>query len=352
MALCLGVSLPGCGIYDAIWGNEAAQKRVAAQRAPATLHREGEPSSKVAAALTLRVRVHATPRYATAVVDWRRQFEAVVRDANPTLHADFGVELEVVEYRTFADAGSEDSLPDLLQRLAQHDPGSDVDWVVALATAVPELAESPDQIGLAATPGKHLVLRAMSDPQEFDAIERGFPDLTRGDREKLYASRRRHKAAIVLLHELGHTLGIPHEPVPDALMNPRYSHRASDFSPDAVRVARAELARRHRVGTATAATAATNGVSNTPRTISPEVPDAALEGLNSEERRLFHAALAQKEATNLHDAWRIATPLFTRHERVYLVQKLRCDLATGIGGAWEDVKKECDPFMKLPAPAQ
>ncbi|HEX6766505.1 MAG TPA: matrixin family metalloprotease [Polyangiaceae bacterium] len=348
--LCLGFLLPSCGIYDAIWGNEAHQKRVAEQRAPAALRREGTVPHDAGAARRLRVRVYATPRYATATVNWQHQFDQVVGDANPTLRADLGVELEVVEYLVWSDAGSEDSLPDVLQRLALRDSGHDVDWVIALATAVPELAESPDQIGLATTPGKHLVIRAMSDPEEFDAIERGFPDLARSDREKLYASRKRHKAAIVELHELGHTLGIPHETAKDSLMNARYSPHASAFSSEAIRIAKAELARRYGASTAPAAQASSSSAASVQPAPATTVPAAALEGLSNEERRIFQAALAQKDANNLSDAWRIATPLFGRHESVYVVQKLRCDLATAIGGAWESIKKECEPFMKLPTP--
>lgn len=348
VTVCLGFVLPGCGLYDAIWGNEVAQKRVAEHRAPAALKREGDAPARPAAIRTLRMRVYATPRYAVATLDWQRQFAGVVLDVNPTLRADFGVELEVVEHRTFADAGSEDSLPELLHGLALLDPGHDVDWVVALVTAVPGLAESPDEIGLAATPGKHLVLRAMSDPDEFDAIERGFPDLPRAEREKLHAARKRHKAAIVLLHELGHTLGIPHEKANDALMNPYYSHRASDFSAEAVRIGNAELAR--RLSTAPVSPRSASPTAADTRAPPVESPVPVVEGLSEDDSRTFHAAVARQQEHELDEARRLATPLFSRHENVYAVQKLRCDLATALGGSWESIKKECEPFMRLPSP--
>lgn len=347
-ALSLGLLVPSCAIYDAIWGNEASQKRVAAQYVPASLKRESETPSD-ATTRKLPVRVYATPRYSTATFDWQHQFARVVADANPTLRSDLGVELKVVEYRIWNDAGSEDSLPALLERLEVFDPGPDVAWVVALATAVPGLAESPDQLGLANTPGKHVVLRAMSDPEEFDQIERGFPDLPQKEREKLYLSRKRHKSAIAFLHELGHTLGLPHDSTKDALMNERYSERASDFSPEAVRLAKAELTRRNTEKVEAVATAPSASPSDA-RAAPPTVTDGALEGLSNDERQLFQAAMAQKNASNLSDAWRTAAPLFTRHPSVYVVQKLRCDLATAIGGAYENIKKECDSFMKLPAP--
>ena len=57
MALGCVVLLPGCGLYDLIWGREESQKRVAAQRAPAPLQREENAKGPAGAVRTLRVRV-------------------------------------------------------------------------------------------------------------------------------------------------------------------------------------------------------------------------------------------------------------------------------------------------------
>lgn len=44
---------------------------------------------------------------------------------------------------------------------------------------------------------------------------------------------RRHKTAVVLLHELGHVLGVEHEIDSDSIMNASYSSHATTFSPTA-----------------------------------------------------------------------------------------------------------------------
>jgi len=61
-------------------------------------------------------------------------------------------------------------------------------------------------------------------------FDSAFRDLSADDREYLYALRRRHKETAVLLHELGHTLGVPHEAEADTLMYPTYSDQSASFT--------------------------------------------------------------------------------------------------------------------------
>lgn len=82
-------------------------------------------------------------------------------------------------------------------------------------------------------PGKHIMLRGYADGSERQAFDRAFKELTPKDRDYLYMSRRRHKTTAVLLHELGHNLGVTHEALPDTIMNATYSHKASSFTPEA-----------------------------------------------------------------------------------------------------------------------
>ena len=71
------------------------------------------------------------------------------------------------------------------------------------------MATNVHQIGIAATPGRHLVLRGMDDEQEGLAIDRDLSLLPNDEREALYTQRRAHKEAVMFLHEWGHTLGSP-----------------------------------------------------------------------------------------------------------------------------------------------
>ncbi|HYQ15088.1 MAG TPA: matrixin family metalloprotease, partial [Polyangiaceae bacterium] len=209
LLLLLGsAALDGCFFYDSSWGAaKASQKRVVAQRTPSELRRERPPRTTE----SLRIRAYATPHYAAALVDGEAQFRQALADANPTLASALSFQLELSEYRVWSNRVSDDRLDVLLHAIEQQDPARDVDWVVILASPRQMVATSADELGMAPLLGRHLAIRAMSDAAEFDVIERGFNELSDDEKRTLYDARKRHKAATVLLHELGHTLGMPHE---------------------------------------------------------------------------------------------------------------------------------------------
>ncbi len=93
-------------------------------------------------------------------------------------------------------------------------------------------------------PGKHLVMRAMNDAREHEAIERVFAQSDEGERRALYHERKQHKTVTVFLHEIGHTLGVPHEIDPAGIMQARYDPKARGFSAGAVGLMRLSLAHR------------------------------------------------------------------------------------------------------------
>lgn len=90
-----------------------------------------------------------------------------------------------------------------------------------------------DLLGFADVPGHHVMLRGYADLEERKGFARAFPDLASDERDNALEARRRHKTAAVLLHELAHNLGAPHEGTADTLMNAAYSEHAAAFSSDA-----------------------------------------------------------------------------------------------------------------------
>lgn len=56
------------------------------------------------------------------------------------------------------------------------------------------------------------------------------------------------------------------------------------------------------------------------------MPAVAFDTMPKDDRQLFNEAVAL-EATNPHDAWTLASPLFEAHPTVRPVQELRCRLA-------------------------
>src|SRR5262249_40053732 len=138
---------------------------------------------------------------------------------------------------------SDDDLSALMDELVQSDPGRDVERVVGLAGSVPRYEIAFHELGLGKLFGKHLITRAMNDAREYESIERGFSYLSEQERAKLYGSRKRHKTAAVFLHELGHTLGAPHELDARWLMHASYDPKEEGYSPGTAELMRLVLER-------------------------------------------------------------------------------------------------------------
>lgn len=399
VVLLLGWLLPGCALLEYTpWGQaKASQKRVAAQRMPNRLRAEeagtvlptrDSPNKHVD---RLRIRAYATPHYEAALVDGRAQFEQALNDANPTLAHDLGFRLVLTEFRSWPRSMPDNDLSALLNALESDDPAQDVDWVVILASPRRMVASSPDQVGLAPMLGRHLALRAMSDADEFDVIERGFSELSEGEKAKLYAARKRHKAATVLLHELGHTLGLPHELDPHAMMSAQYNSQSRAFSPVASQLGRRVLELRaitagtqlsrntaqaalnvlhaapahtwedgsarqaerlleklSTYGIAQVASPRAAPAASAPAAVAPAVaPERAPSELSPADRTLFEQARAEQAAGRIGEAVALAKPLFQRYPDSYAVQELRCQLAMKARLTIDQENAECNSLRRL-----
>src|SRR5262249_14192552 len=140
------------------------QQSNARHAAPGALHATppetppgAAPASAAEGMRVLKVRAHATPAYAAEVVGWPQQFAETVSDANLVLGPTLRVRLEIAGDEAWSPRATDDDLAVLLDELAQADPGTDVDRVVGLAGSVPHYEISFQKLGMARTPGKHLV---------------------------------------------------------------------------------------------------------------------------------------------------------------------------------------------------
>jgi hypothetical protein len=364
----------GCFVgYDSRWAQQKQAQQHAAQRStPKQLPSQTAGAPRVARRV-LKLRAYATPGYTVSVVDWQKQLGALVERANAVFGPEFGAEFEVEELRTFPEPASEEKLDGLLQQLSALDPASDVDWVVGLAVASPRFAASADDLGIARLPGRHIVLRAMSDVHEYEAITRDFTKISEDERLKLYHVRKLHKLCTTFLHEIAHTLGVPHELSADSLMSPRYHVEASDFSDEAAQIIRASLASR-----VSPASPVLDAALASQLDASLRAPDSAWEpvsrdavlaqltqfsapplakppaessasvvstmpvpGLSPEEQRSFDAARAELSAGRAARARELGAKLFAKYSTVPEVQSLRCDTAMAIGGDWDAINAEC-----------
>jgi hypothetical protein len=229
VAAVAALSSASC-FFDSRWVQQKlSQEAAVAHATPKGLATGAEGDRPNAALRVMRVSAHATPRHAAEVVDWTRQLEGMIDGANQVLGPALGIRLEVAETKLWAVQGDEESLRALLDELRTADAGQGVDWVIGLSGSLPRAEESFHELGVATRPGKHLVMRAMNDAREYELIQKELTRIDEAERRKLYAVRKKHKATVVLLHELGHTMGVIHQPDPSAIMNPRYSVKAERF---------------------------------------------------------------------------------------------------------------------------
>ena len=234
MKWMLGLVLGGCLVspvmhFGAGKSAHEAQHDTLQEFMPAVLSTDGAWHGAIA---TAKIRVYADDEYRAQNLKWEQTFGEQLEYANAVLGSQFGVKL-VAEYRPWNHHAPGNGLPEDLDELRALDPGDDVLTVIGLTSSLSLVSATFDLLGLAEMPGRHAMLRGYADLEERKAFARAFPDLSADERDNALEARRRHKTAAVLLHELAHDLGAPHEATSETLMNPGYSEHAAAFSPEA-----------------------------------------------------------------------------------------------------------------------
>lgn len=377
----------GCfGGYDSRWGQSAAtQRQYAAQHAP-TLRgdrSEGDKDASAAPVRTLRVRAFVARAYATQVVDVSATLRDLFADANDVTEPALGVKLQLEGIRTW-NLAKDDDLAKTLAELRQADPASEVDWVAGFVGALPRATQSFHDLGVGDLPGRYVVLRSPSSAMAHDAVERSFEKLSEEERRRVQKDARRHRAAAVFLHELGHTLGALHERSDQSLMYPEYRTRMTSFSPDASVVMRGVLERRdyktleeqatlyrelgaatrrvppgiffdeerqrflaqadELVANAAARSRGTSVVAAPPTEVA--APDAEPPELSADDQARFARARDAVAKGDWVAAWDLAKPLFSAYRDVLAVQDLRCTIATKVF-RFDLARRECERLMQL-----
>lgn len=129
--------------YDSRWGQQKQAQQHAAERSTPRQLAIQRSGSTFVSRRALKVRVYATPGYTASIVDWQKQFDALVERVNGVLGPEFGAVLEIAEARNFPTPTSEEGLDTPLQQLTALDPANDVDLVVGLVVATPPSARKP-----------------------------------------------------------------------------------------------------------------------------------------------------------------------------------------------------------------
>jgi predicted Zn-dependent protease len=183
----------------------------------------------------LRVRVYADHEHRAQSRRWSAHFQEQVELANEILIPEFGIQLEVVEFKQWTRQAPAQRLHEILDELEGRDSGADVEWVIGLASALSSVSTSMHELGVARPLGRHIVLRGYSDIAERKELGKDYE-------EELFTVRRRHKQATLLLHEWAHTMGAIHvEGDETKLMNTYYSKDITGFASQNADLIRAVL---------------------------------------------------------------------------------------------------------------
>lgn len=232
LRLLLGcVLLGGCLISPVVRFGEGktakqAQRDTMADFGPARLATGEKWSGTV---VNKRVRVWADDQYRAQNIHWQETFTETLELTNVVFEPLVGVHL-VPEFRVWNRDDPGASLTDAINALQELDSGEDVFAVIGLTSSLPLVSSTFEQLGLAMVGGRHMMLRGYADLEERKMYANAFPDLRPEERELALEHLRHHKTAVVLLHELGHVLGVEHETDSATIMNASYSSRATAFS--------------------------------------------------------------------------------------------------------------------------
>lgn len=178
----------------------------------------------------LTLRIYADRTYRHQQLHWEQQISAQVATASQLLTQQFGVRLQIASIEPWdRESKDADTLDQELTALHALDKGETVDWVIGFVSARP-FTNNWHEMGQARMPGKHLVLRSMARLVERQRQEKVLDELSPEEREKLYQDRLKHKEVLVLLHELAHTLAVPHDPGDECIMSPVYQPKIAAFS--------------------------------------------------------------------------------------------------------------------------
>ena len=347
------------GCYDSQWGQQkVAQQHNAAAAAPAELRiaargsasEPSEPAPLEGSIRVQKVRVRAlvTRSFTAQVMDAPRHLRDLFEDANRITEPELGLHLELADTKPWPIV-DEDDIAKTFDALRATDAGDGVDWVVGFVGSVPRASRYFHEVGRGAMVGKHVLVRAPSSAERHDSIEKSFDELPEDQRRDLEKRLRRHRATVVFLHELGHTLGADHGASPQSIMFPEYSPKVNAFGTTSLDVMRAGLAKRNEAPApravaavaAKAAPAVTPSPPPEPAALVPETPE-----LTGAARERFVDAYETATRGDVAAAWTVLKPLFERYAASMAVQDLRCQLASRTM-KFELARRECAPLMKL-----
>jgi len=194
------------------------------------------------------LKIYVAPDVRKQHPEWKESLLDLVDNANRILISSFRLQLEAAQPVAWEPRCDGTDLQVCLEELATHDVGAPNVWVLGVLGSQPQFIDSFDQLGRAALPGSHMVVRDVSDMAERDAIEKLIPPWEQGRRDEIYRHRKQHKRLAIFLHEWAHTMGANHVNDSSSLLFARYDDRMEGFDDEAVTTITAALEPRFAPG--------------------------------------------------------------------------------------------------------
>ena len=348
MCALLGGSLLGC-YYDHSFTQELMERRRQAKQA------EGATIATRTNAQPIRfhgrIKLYVAEDYRQQHGSWKEPLLDLVDEANAVLGLAFGLRLEVSGALPWTPRCNSAQLDSCLHELEQLDPGEPGEWVVGVLGALPRFSASFDELGMARLPGRHFLVRDVSDLIERQAIDQAFASMLESRRDEIYRRRKHHKRLAIFLHEWGHTLGAPHTAENEGLLYPSYDDQMSSYSEDSAALIAKALPARFESGNESAAVARAapepkpSGVSPSARAAAPSTR-TDLAQLSSADQTLYLRAEAVSQDNDPEGAITLLAPLVDRYPSSYSVQHMACGLLMQLGRS-ADVQTVCGRVMQL-----
>jgi len=231
LVVCSGCIVGAAGTWGGGKSGKQAQQELLDEFTPPGLDIDPVSNDPIK---NVQVRVWADEEYRSQNGGWQRTFQQVLDTTNEVLEAKLRIRL-VPSYQVWDHrAQPDETLSDRLAALKAQDPGNGVFAVIGLTSSRGIVEATFEEIGIADFPGHHMMLRGYADIEERKQFRDAAPNLSKAQIERFHGQRRMHKTACVVLHELGHNLGVDHEDEFDTMMSHGYSAKATGFSAKAI----------------------------------------------------------------------------------------------------------------------
>lgn len=332
----------GLALVVSACGGNSGQGTIPASLLPATLAPGSDDASATSQGV-VRLRVYAGADYRARTLGWQEELETVISQVSAIFEQQSNLRIELVDTKDWKRSGGK--LEGTLKSLKSHDPGPDVDLVVGLIDAPTRHELELQELVLADTLGRHLVVRSFNQQIEREFLKLETYGLAESQEDELLSVRRRHKDTVLIAHGIAELFGVS-DAVPnsggDTVDGFKYSPSITTLSSEAARIvsinSAAHLAEDNKAeawalaGQELAKLGADSNllskVNDRKEANQSSDEGEQAKGIRESDRTRLLKAKRMMAAGKLAEAWESLEPLVERYPREAEVSDAACALST------------------------